>query len=91
MTDGRDEDNPGTAPGSVRTFDEVLRAAGSAGTMVFGIGVGQKVDGDVLRAVASATGGAAYFADDVSQLEGEVPPDRGESATPMDDQLYLDE
>ena len=71
VTDGRDEDNPGTAPGSVRTFDEVLRAAESAGTMVFGIGVGQKVDGDVLRAVASATGGAAYFADDVSQLEGE--------------------
>jgi VWFA-related protein len=71
VTDGRDEDNPGTGPGSVRTFEQVQSAAESVGALVFGVGVGRKVDRAVLESLATATGGGAYFADDVSQLEAE--------------------
>ena len=39
--------------------------------MIFGIGVGQKVDRRVLETLASASGGEAYFPEDVSQLEAE--------------------
>jgi VWFA-related protein len=71
VTDGRDEDNPGTGPGSVRNFQQVLDAAHSVGALVFGIGIGEKVDREVLSKLAAASGGDAYFPDDVAQLEGE--------------------
>jgi len=71
VTDGRDEDNPGTGPGSSRTFDQVLQAAHEVDAVIFGIGVGQKVDRRVLEKLATASGGEAYFPDDVSQLESE--------------------
>src|SRR5262249_15684439 len=34
LTDGKDENNPGTAPGSVHTFDEVLNLLKSSGAIV---------------------------------------------------------
>jgi VWFA-related protein len=71
VTDGRDEDNPGTGPGSVRNFQQIVDAAESVDAMIFGIGVGQKVDQPVLTTLASSSGGAAYFPEDVSQLEEE--------------------
>ena len=71
VTDGRDEDNAGTKPGSSRTFGDVAEAAGSAGSIIFGIGVGQNVDRQVLSTLASGSGGDAYFPEDVSQLEQE--------------------
>jgi VWFA-related protein len=71
VTDGRDENNPGTGPGSVRNFQQVLDAAESVDAVVFGIGVGQKVDRPVLVTLAESSGGDAYFAEDVSQLEAE--------------------
>jgi Ca-activated chloride channel family protein len=71
VTDGRDEDNPGTGPGSRRTFDQVLQAAQEVDAVIFGIGVGSKVDRKVLEKLATASGGEAYFPEDVSQLEGE--------------------
>ena len=71
VTDGRDEDNPGTGPGSVRNFQEVLDAAESVDAIVFGIGVGLNVDRPVLTTLAESSGGEAYFPEDVSQLEGE--------------------
>lgn len=71
VTDGRDEDNPGTGPGSVRTFQQVMDAAGEVDAAIFAIGVGQKVDRRVLETLAAASGGEAYFSDDVTQLEAE--------------------
>ena len=71
VTDGRDEDNAGTKAGSVRTFDDVTEAAGSVDAVVFGIGVGQKVDRDVLSTLAARSGGEAYFPEDVALLEAE--------------------
>ena len=71
VTDGRDEDNPGTGPGSHRTFAQVLEAAHEVDAVIFGIGVGQKVDREVLEKLAAASGGEAYFPEDVSQLESD--------------------
>jgi VWFA-related protein len=68
MTDGRDENNPGTAPGSIHTLDEVLAALRDTGTTVYTIGLGANVDREGLDRVAAASGGAAYFPEDASQL-----------------------
>jgi Ca-activated chloride channel homolog len=71
VTDGRDEDNPGTGPGSRRTFEQVLQAAREVDAVIFTIGVGQKVDRRVLEKLAAASGGEAYFPENVSQLDSE--------------------
>jgi VWFA-related protein len=71
VTDGRDEDNAGTKPGSVRTFNEVSAAAREVDAIIFAIGVGQNVDRQVLATLAEESGGDAYFPDDVSQLEAD--------------------
>jgi Ca-activated chloride channel homolog len=68
LTDGRDENNPGTAPGSAHTLDDVLGQVRESGTTVYAIGLGPRVDKDGLTKVAEASGGAAYFPEDVSQL-----------------------
>jgi VWFA-related protein len=71
VTDGRDEDNAGTKPGSSRTFTEVAKAARSVDAIIFGIGIGQNVDKHVLSTLAAESGGIAYFPEDISQLETE--------------------
>jgi Ca-activated chloride channel homolog len=71
VTDGRDEDNAGTKPGSVRSFADVAKSAHSGGAIIFGIGVGQNVDRFVLSTLASESGGEAYFPEDITQLEAE--------------------
>jgi VWFA-related protein len=68
LTDGRDENNPGTAPGSAHTLDEVLAQVRESGTTVYAIGLGPRVDKDGLTKVAEVSGGAAYFPEDVTQL-----------------------
>jgi len=69
VTDGRDEDNPGTGPGSARSFDDVLRYAKEIDAVVYGIGIGEKVDRARLEMLAAASGGQAYFPEDASQLD----------------------
>jgi Ca-activated chloride channel family protein len=71
VTDGRDEDNAGTKPGSVRTFKEVTDAARAVDAIIFAIGVGQNVDREVLETLARGSGGEAYFPEDVANLEAE--------------------
>jgi VWFA-related protein len=71
VTDGRDEDNPGTGPGSYHTFPEVVQLVKESEAMIFAIGLGPKVDRRVLEQLAAESGGAAYFPDDVSQLESQ--------------------
>jgi len=68
MTDGRDENNPGTAPGSEHTFDEVLKLVHTSEASIFTIGIGAKVEHEVLEKLASESGGQAYFPADVSVL-----------------------
>lgn len=69
VTDGRDEDNPGTGPGSSRSFEDVLKYAKETDAVVYGIGIGDKVDRKVLETLATASGGQAYFPEDVSKLD----------------------
>jgi len=71
LTDGRDENNPGTAPGSAHTLQDVLAQVRETGTTVYAIGLGPRVDREGLERVAIASGGSAYFPEDVTQL-----PDR---------------
>jgi len=71
MTDGRDENNPGTAPGSVRKLEDVLKLLNETGAVVFAIGLGTNVDQGPLREIANKSGGRAYFPTDVSDLPAE--------------------
>jgi VWFA-related protein len=68
LTDGRDENNPGTAPGSERTLDDVLKLQQSVGATIFSIGLGSKVDRDVLTRLSAESGGEALFPAEVSLL-----------------------
>lgn len=68
LTDGRDENNPGTAPGSMHTLADVLAQVRETETTVYAIGLGPRVDHEGLARVAEASGGAAYFPEDASQL-----------------------
>lgn len=71
MTDGRDEDNPGTGPGSRRILDDVLKLQKQSGATVFGIGLGTKVDSGPLERLAAASGGQALFPAEAADLEAE--------------------
>src|SRR4030095_7385220 len=71
VTDGRDEDNPGTGPGSVHTLDQVLTTLKDVGATVFSIGLGAKVDRATLEKFAEVSGGESYFTEDVSLLEAD--------------------
>jgi VWFA-related protein len=68
LTDGRDENNPGTAPGSTRTYDDVTKALRESDVTVFTVGLGTKIDPQRLEALAAMSGGQAYFPAEVSEL-----------------------
>ncbi len=68
LTDGKDENNPGTAPGSTHTLEEVLAAGRQVGATIFAVGLGAGVDRPALEHMADASGGQAYFALDGSAL-----------------------
>jgi len=71
MTDGRDENNPGTGPGSTRTLNDALKELKDSGATVFTIGLGTKIDASALQQLATVSGGLALFPQDVSQLRVE--------------------
>ena len=68
LTDGRDEDNPGTGPGSLHTFGEALAELRESEAVVYPIGLGPNIDPEVMRGLAVESGGAEYFPQDVSTL-----------------------
>ena len=71
LTDGRDEDNPGTGPGSVRSWDNVLRLLQDQDVTMFPVGLGPRIDAQRLEVLAMISGGQAYFPQDVTTLGGE--------------------
>ena len=71
LTDGRDEDNPGTGPGSIRVWNDVLRLMQDQDVTMFPVGLGTKIDPDRLSLLASFTGGEAYFPQDVGELRAQ--------------------
>jgi Ca-activated chloride channel family protein len=68
LTDGRDEDRPGKGPGSVHSYEDVLRVLRETGVTTFTVGLGTKIDAPLLQELARLSGGQAYFPTDVSQL-----------------------
>lgn len=71
MTDGRDEDNAGTAAGSRRSLADVMKLLKESGASVYAIGLGTNVERGVLEQLADQSGGQAFFPADVSALPGE--------------------
>lgn len=71
MTDGRDEDNPGTGPGSTSTFKDVLEQQQKTRATIFGIGLGTNVDTETLRTLAAVSGGQAFFPSEAEDLARE--------------------
>ncbi len=68
MTDGRDENNAGTAPGSRRTLEEVLEQTKEVEATILPIGLGTNLDRGALERLAEVSGGSAYFPADVTEL-----------------------
>ncbi len=68
LTDGRDENNPGTAPGSVRTWDQAIGLVREIEVTVFAVGLGTKIDPELLSTLATVSGGQAFFPADPSEL-----------------------
>ena len=58
-----------TAPGSVHPFSDVLASLKDVGATVYSIGLGPKVDREVLEKIAQDSGGEAYFPEDVTSLD----------------------
>jgi Ca-activated chloride channel family protein len=71
VTDGKDENNPGTAPGSVHTLAQVLTSLEGLETTIYAIGLGASADQKTLETLAEASKGEAYFPADVSSLDAE--------------------
>jgi VWFA-related protein len=71
LTDGRDENDAGTAPGSLRVFDDVQRLAQETEVTVFTIGLGPNVDRARLESLATASGGLALFPTEAGELDAE--------------------
>ena len=71
MTDGRDENNAGTGPGSAHGVDDVLAKLKTVDATVFTIGLGSNIDRTPLLRLANDSGGEAAFPEDVSLLAGE--------------------
>ena len=71
MTDGRDENNAGTAPGSRQTLGDVLNLSKNVDAAIFPIGLGSNVDRGGLEQVAAISGGRASFPSDATLLKDE--------------------
>jgi VWFA-related protein len=71
FTDGRDENNPGTAPGSTHTLDQVLELAKEAKATIYGVGLGTKVDVQALQKLAEVSTGQVFVATEASDLDAQ--------------------
>jgi Ca-activated chloride channel homolog len=71
LSDGRDENNPGTAAGSEHTLAEVLALVRETDTVVYTIGLGANVDRPALEQIAQLSGGSASFPAEATALEDE--------------------
>ncbi len=71
LTDGRDEDNPGTGPGSTRTWEQVVGLLREIDVTVFAVGLGTKIDPERLATLGAVSGGQAYFPAEVSELSAQ--------------------
>ncbi len=91
VTDGKDENNPGTAPGSQHTLDQVLSSLEGTDTTIYAIGLGEGADRQTLEKLAEASKGEAYFPADVVRARSGVQTHSREPAAPVRRELHLDE
>jgi Ca-activated chloride channel homolog len=68
LTDGRDENNAGTGPGSRHSFAEVLEELRAVDATVYTIGLGSNVERRVLDQVAGESGGESFFPSVIGEL-----------------------
>jgi len=68
VTDGRDENGPGTGPGSRHSRAEVLSELRRVDAAVYSIGLGSSVDREGLEEFARESGGEAFFPELVRDL-----------------------
>jgi len=68
LSDGNDDNGPGTAPGSVHTLTDVIAHAIAKGVNIFTIGLGDNVNVGVMNQLATGTGGQYLLAPTSSQL-----------------------
>jgi VWFA-related protein len=68
MTDGRDENNAGTAPGSRHTLKEVIDLTREVDATILPIGLGSNLDRPGLEQLAEISGGRAFFPVDAAAL-----------------------
>ena len=68
LSDGKDENAKGTAPGSTHTLEDVVTLAREIGAAIFPVGLGTAVEHRVLEHVAQESGGVAHFSPDSAQL-----------------------
>ena len=71
MTDGRDENNAGNAPGSRQTLSDVLNLAKTVDAAIFPIGLGSNVDRVGLEQFVGISGGHASFPSEAALLKDE--------------------
>jgi VWFA-related protein len=71
LTDGRDENNAGTGPGSVTSFDQLLKTLRETQATVFTIALGSNVDRARLETIAAESAGESYFPETVEALPAE--------------------
>jgi Ca-activated chloride channel family protein len=68
LTDGRDENNAGTGPGSLVRFEDVMGELREAGAIVYAIAMGPRVDRARLEQIVRESGGEAYYPAEVGEL-----------------------
>jgi Ca-activated chloride channel homolog len=71
VTDGRDENATSNGPGSLRTFEDVLRKLQQTDAVIFPVGIGSRVERTQLQQLADRSGGTAYFPSDVTTLSSD--------------------
>jgi VWFA-related protein len=71
LTDGRDENGPGTAPGSRHSLADVLSEVENVDATVYAIGLGPRVDRGLLETLAKRSGGEAFFPENATVLMDE--------------------
>lgn len=71
FTDGVDETASGSRACSVHTVDDILSAAtqGSTRTPLYTLGLGNRIDENILKRLAALSGGRYIYSPDTSQLE----------------------
>ncbi len=75
LSDGKDEDNAGTKPGSKQTSEQAIQVAKETGAIIYPLGLGKKISKEFLESLALESGGRAYFppsAKDLAQIYSQI-------------------